>query len=136
MAHGTSVIQRFGGFGWLLGIALCHGGLLADAARASCGDYVTVGGPNSIAPHRSFMPQADDAPAPCSGPHCSRRAPSPPESPAPLLSTGAHDWLAIASSSDAEPLVPLRARSFAQEPRCFFWATGIFRPPRQFATQR
>ena len=71
-------------------LALLAAGLFAPAAaRASCGDYVLVGGrPADMPAHAAQLPgSAPDAPAlppggpvPCSGPLCSRHTP-----PLPLM---------------------------------------------------
>jgi hypothetical protein len=65
----------------LLAVAL----FAPSAARASCGDYVLVGGHSAASPeHGAQVPDAPALPAgghvPCSGPLCSRHVP-----PLPLL---------------------------------------------------
>lgn len=150
MTHGMGTILRFRWLGCWLSIALCHASLTTGAVRASCGDYVTVGGitvggRTASVPHESeherSLAALDHAVAPtsglpCGGPHCSRRQQAPEESPAPVLSVAGHEWLVADEASEFEPPAPLGVVSLSHEPCSFLWATGIFRPPRHLHLPR
>jgi hypothetical protein len=62
--------------------------MLPRMARASCGDYVHIGG------HK--RPTADQQtprpPAPCHGPNCSRGPTQPPITPAPVPPATGERW--------------------------------------------
>ncbi|HEV3119714.1 MAG TPA: hypothetical protein VGY58_21830 [Gemmataceae bacterium] len=119
--------------------ALLAGSLYAPApVHAACGDYVTLGG-QAMAAHgdpgavHAHKPQASEQQrAPCSGPHCSRQAPSGGLPPAPPVQVrSAHDQCGcntiVQASHDAAsnfllwesvPATPLRL------------ALSIYHPPR------
>src|SRR5947207_1482708 len=82
-----------------MALALLAGAALASSeARASCGDYVMLGGNAAHAtPAATDLPQhpssgSSEKGRPCSGPLCSRAPSSLPLSPAPSASVGGEQW--------------------------------------------
>src|SRR5437660_10268854 len=119
--------------------ALLAGWLYAPApAHAACGDYVTLGG-QAMAAHgdagavQTHKQASQQHRAPCSGPHCSRQAPSGGLPPAPPVQVrSAHDQCGCNTMVQA-----------SRDPACNFllWesvpatplrlALSIYHPPRQ-----
>jgi hypothetical protein len=151
-------MKRYATTGWLRFLAAALPALLAwgtfapSAARASCGDYVTVSNPNAPTPHgdrspshqpptkpESVTPCSQHTPSdptppcrtPCQGPGCSG---SPLPAPAPVSAAGQGSsqdhW-------DCLLTVPVLARSEASAPRPadgaarpFRHTLPVFHPPR------
>jgi hypothetical protein len=97
--------------------------MLAGSARASCGDYLHVGGakdePSKPAPAK-----------PCDGPHCTRHQ-TPPAAPTPVSPTSVTDDLGCVVNHTGDAIEP-RAGWLdlidAHVGRAF--ATSVFHPPR------
>ncbi|MFM8289710.1 MAG: hypothetical protein ACKOGA_23725, partial [Planctomycetaceae bacterium] len=120
-------------------------GLFADRADASCGDYVHVGNPRTVAEHGG-LPGAPAArlghrgggvgqldpqgpQTPCHGPHC-RTQPSEPVAPAPVPAAQPplEAWLMTQPVPTLEN--SLRVEFPRAEPRVSVSRRGPFRPPR------
>ncbi|HVX13164.1 MAG TPA: hypothetical protein VHC22_18410 [Pirellulales bacterium] len=114
------------------GICACG----SEQVRASCGDYVHVGG--YAAAHQGFVGElspADSRELPCSGPNCSRAPDRPPASPAEPMAPVAKNWAGS-----------LPGYLFAAEPAVAAWfggSTPVFpthysappdRPPRHLTS--
>lgn len=124
-----------GGLLWLVGA------LAGSDARASCGDYVTVGGrPGTVPADEHDMPphNADEAAypdgVPCRGPNCDRRFPSDPL-PAPASTPQVEKLGCIISDSGGDDDRQQRRWSIRHAvPRDGF-PVLIDHPPRQSARQ-
>ena len=80
-------------------LALLAVGVVAPAARASCGDYVTIGGRLAETPaHPAHSP----GPAPCSGPLCSRHVPQPTPTPLAPAPERGDQWGCVPAAPVAE----------------------------------
>src|SRR5262245_50216804 len=109
-------------------VALAGLVVFASSARASCGDYVTVGERAHAAPSADDAPAA---PAPCRGPHCSRREAPPPAAPVAPAPAPADDWACSAARLAASPPGAGRGRAddgAADPPPAH--PSGVFHPPR------
>jgi hypothetical protein len=130
---------------WLLLPAALLGA--PPVARASCGDYVVIGGQPARGQHHSGMTPAtapsDNQPAPapdhrrpCHGPSCSG-APTPvqPASPAPAP-TGPHgtEWGWLTTAPDRPDVGPMSRWRAVDAARPLRLATSILHPPRRDAS--
>ncbi|MBS0262075.1 MAG: hypothetical protein JSS02_08955 [Planctomycetes bacterium] len=103
-------------------------------AQASCGDYVTLGRPQSLvgASHAVTpdVPTSDQRRSPnCRGPLCSNHS-FPPASPAPRLEFVVEHWALIGDAAwSAPPLGHARAPETLAV-TCDGVGLGILRPPR------
>ena len=124
-------------------VALAQGVMAPSRVRASCGDYVLVGG--QTVPHSGAESAAMNArgtrlervadgpagPCPCSGPQCSQNPPRPFGVPvAPVTSVTTSDWGML---EVAAPPVLSNSRFAAveQDPQTLPVAlSAVYRPPR------
>ena len=116
-------------------LALLAGALVAPGARASCGDYVRVGGPPAEMPAHAArppgsVPDAPARPAPCSGPHCSRHRPQPPLTPLVPPPERGDEWGCVgpaAPVAEVEAFDPVPAGSRQHPLR---YGLAVYHPPR------
>ena len=122
-------------------VLLAAAWLVPSQARASCGDYVTIGAKHAAQAAQAKMTgqrtgdaEDDDTspagPGPlCHGPHCSNGS-FPPASPVPEVQTTIERY---AHASAAAPFAVLRRSSLIAEPGtqlARIERSGILRPPR------
>src|SRR5262245_60656113 len=117
-----------------------------SVARASCGDYVVIGGqpargqhsgmtpPTVPLDHRPLPVPAPDHRGPCHGPSCSG-APAMPVPPAPAP-TGPHgeEWGWLSTTPGGPENGPTSWRRGCDAPRPSTLSTSIFHPPRRDAS--
>jgi hypothetical protein len=125
-------------------VALAQGVLVPSRARASCGDYVLVGGQtiahsgaepaamNARGPRLDQVASVPAGPCPCSGPQCSQNPPRPVGVPvAPVTSVTTSDW-GMLDVAAPPVLSNSRFAAFEQDPQTPPVAlSAIYRPPRQ-----
>jgi hypothetical protein len=124
-------------------VALAQWVLTPSHARASCGDYVLVGGQAAHSGAESAAMNSRDSQAeqiakpaggscPCSGPQCSQNPPRPLGVPvAPVSNVSTSDWAMLEGT--APPLLSdSRLAAFEQDTQTAAAAeSAIYRPPRQ-----
>jgi hypothetical protein len=121
--------------GWALPILA--GLVLAPAARASCGDYVSTRlSPDGMTSSGHALPADQPPPAvpeplkPCSGPHCSQ-APAAPLDPVRMTPPQtSQEWGCVAGEFLLAPHDPTALLTEQQFPRPTRLPSGIFHPPR------
>ena len=124
-------------------VAVVQGGLAPSHARASCGDYVLVGGQtyshsraesgamNARDSRLERVANVPSGPCPCSGPQCSQNPPRPVGVPiAPVTSVTTSDW-GMLDIAAPEVLPNSRFAAVEQNPQTPPVAlSAIYRPPR------
>jgi hypothetical protein len=123
----------------LLGVALPLLALVGfcTSAKASCGDYVMMGGhaQNSSLDKKAAKPDIPSVPhRPCSGPMCSGGPVQQPMTPSPAPTTSHHD-LGLLSTKNQDItyfLIQRLAADDSQEP--VSRPSFIFHPPRFFSS--
>jgi len=125
-------------------VALAQGALGPSRARASCGDYVLVGGQrvshsgaesaamNAPGSSSKLVASVPAGPCHCSGPQCSRNPPRPWGVPvAPVISVTTGHW-AMLDAAIPSVLSNSRFAAIEQDPRTpSLTPSAIYRPPRQ-----
>jgi hypothetical protein len=111
-------------------LALLVSGLSAPAVRASCGDYVVLGGSSAGAMSAAKHPAPAQPNTPCRGPNCSRGPLVPPLAPVVPSTVPSQEWACTFGG-----LFPTGAATFAylsEEPSTapIFYGDGVFHPPR------
>lgn len=126
---------------WLTGVlgTLAAGLLFAPAAaRADCGDYVTIGG-HAATPVHTTSPESPrplsvprDGDKPCSGPRCSGGTPVAPLAPVipPAPPRGDDSGLAFAASASDADSPAAERRDDRTSPRPVRFAATVYHPPR------
>jgi len=120
---------------WLLrvALALAAGCLFAPAqARASCGDYVTVGSESDHSkPNHTETPQTPKRQQPpCHGPSCSGNPSSLPLASAPAAPARERDWAAIAFPTLLLEPRPLDVLAEFSDHHAVRRGGSVFHPPR------
>jgi hypothetical protein len=125
------VVRQRRQFRWLLraALALVVGCLFAPSqARASCGDYVTVGSDSDHSkPNDHETPRQQP---PCHGPSCSGMPTSLPLASAPAAPIRERDWAALAFPTLLLEPCPLDVLADAAGPDAVRRGHSIFHPPR------
>ena len=124
-------------------VAVAHAMLTPSHARASCGDYVLVGGQsahhgaesaamNSHSGQLGQISNSPGSPCPCSGPQCSQSPPRPLGVPVvPVSSVTTSDW-GMLDEAGLPVLSESRFRAFEKDAETPVAAvSAIYRPPRQ-----
>jgi len=124
-------------------VAVAQWLLVPSFARASCGDYVLVGGhrlshsgaesatSHARAASSEHVGNAPAGPCHCSGPQCSQNPPRPFGAPvAPVVSVTASDWGIVEVA--ASPVVSHSRWAVSSQdlPAPHVAASAIYRPPR------
>jgi hypothetical protein len=138
MNHAASwrALSRLAGWGFLSLAGLLFA---PTAARASCGDYLTIRTPDGktvTPPHQGptdpLNPDAPAPPAPCDGPHCSQAPASPPApAPAPVTPQTFSEWGCLADGLLAAALEAAFLRDDQNPQHPLPLPDGVFHPPRR-----